>query len=265
MSLTLVCISRLSMSLTTNSLCLLCASKSRPSIDTYRVTTLSNHKRFYYQSVLAESFHEFDQTSSINAQWNSFKSSIQKACKSLPPAPRSSDPDWITNEVCNLSRKEKEAWIRLKNAHAQDITRLKTEYNHLKKLAKAAAEKACNAWWSERASEAERWALVAEQQGRGGSLIRDLRLLGKKFFKPASSNLVAKDGRILQSDGDKLNRWAEHFQEVVNCQIDIDVICNKDLPIITPQPQLPSSDTTLSDHDLSSPSLKRKSSLQYPN
>ena len=169
------------MSLTTNSLCLLCASKSRPSIDTQGHHAI-NHERLStshqagYQSVLAESFHQFDQTSSINAQWNSFKSSIQKACKSLPPAPRSSDPDWITNEVHNLSRKKKEAWIRLKNACPQDITRLKTEYDHLKKLTKAAAEKARNAWWSERASEAERRALVAEQQGRGGSLIRDLRL-----------------------------------------------------------------------------------------
>ena len=74
--------------------------------------------------------------------------------------------------------------------------------------------------------------------------------MGKKLSKPASSNLVAKDGRVLQSNGDKLNRWAEHFQEVVNCQINIDVIPIEDLPIVTPHS---SSDTTLSDHDLSSP------------
>ena len=59
----------------------------------------------------------------------------------------------------------------------------------------------------------------AEQQGRAGSLIGDLRLL-KKFSKPASSALVAKDGITLQSDGDRLNRWAEHFEEVMNCQVD---------------------------------------------
>ena len=138
----------------------------------------------------------------------------------------------------------------MKNAPPQDITRLKAEYDHLRKLTKVAAEKARNAWWSERAAEAEHRTLVAEQQGRGGSLIRDLHLLGKKFSKPASSNLVAKDGRVLRSDGDKLNRWAENFQEVVNCQINIDVIPIEDLPIVTPHS---SSDTTLSDHDLSSP------------
>ena len=226
------------------------AKRRHTGTSRYQTTNISTSHQAGYQSVLAESFDKFDQSSSINAKWDSFKSSIQKACKSLPPAPRSSEPDWITNEVRNLSRKKKEAWVRLKNAPPQDITRLKAEYDHLRKLTKVAAEKARNAWWSERATEAERRALVAEQQGRGGSLIRDLRLLGKKFSKPASSNLVAKDGRVLQSDGDKLNRWAEHFQEVVNCQINIDVIPIEDLPIVTPHS---SSDTTLSDHDLSSP------------
>ena len=47
-------------------------------------------------------------------------------------------------------------------------------------------------------------------------MIRDLQLLKKKFSKPASSPLVAKDGIIPQSDGDKLNCWAEYFKEVMN-------------------------------------------------
>ena len=226
------------------------AKRRHTGTSRYQTTNISTSYQAGYQSILAESFDKCDQTSSVNAQWDSFKSSIQKACKSLPPAPTSSDPDWITNEVRDLSRKKKEAWVRLKNPPPQDTTRLKTEYDHLRKLTKVAAEKARNAWWSDRAAAAECRALVAEQQGRGGSLIRDLRLLGKKFSKPASSNLVAKDGRVLQSDGDKLNRWAEHFQEVVNCQIDTDVIPFEDLPIVTPHP---SSDTTLSDNDLSSP------------
>ena len=74
--------------------------------------------------------------------------------------------------------------------------------------------------------------------------------MGKTFSKPASSNLFAKDTRILQNNGDKLNRWAELFQEVVNCQTDIDVTHIEDLPIITLHS---SSDSTLSNHDLSSP------------
>ena len=143
----------------------------------------------------------------------------------------------------------------MKNAPPQDITRLKAEYDHLRKLTKVAAEKARNAWWSERATEAERRALVAEQQGRGGSLIRDLHLFGKKFSKPASSSLVAKDGSVLQSDGDKLNCWAEHFQEVVTL---MSFPLNTS-PLSPHTPHLTQPTLTMT---CPPPSLKR-SSLQY--
>ena len=62
---------------------------------------------------------------------------------------------------------------------------------------------------------------------------------------------MAKDGTILQTDGDKLNRWAEHFQEVANCEVSIDIPLDN-LPVIPPSP--PSSVTPLSaDDDLDAP------------
>ena len=249
MSSSFVCTGRLFTSPTMNLSCLLCTSKSRPSIDTQRhhatkpptsplLTRLATS-----QLVLAEAYDKFDQTSAMNAHWDSFKSSIQKACESRPPAPRISDSDWITDEVRNLSRKKKEAWVHLRNAPPQDISRLKTEYNQLKKLTKVSAEKARNSWWSENAAEAECQALAVEQQGKGGSLKGTL-FLQQKFSKPASSTLVAKEGKTLQSNRDKLNRWAEHFtQEVMNSQVDIDVIPIEDLPVNTPHST--SSDTSL--------------------
>ena len=217
----------------------------------YQTTNVPLSCKASYRSILSEAFIQSDQTSSVNSLWDTFKSSIHKACESLPPSPRTNDPDWITDEVHNLSKKKQEAWIRLKNAPLQDTTHLQSEYNHLKKLTKVAAEKAQNSWWSERAAEAEHWATVAEQQGRGCSLIKDLRLLQKKFSKPASSTLVAKDGTSVQSDRDKLNRWAEHFEEVVNCQVNVDIVPIDVLPIVS-SPSI-TSDTSLSDDDLSAP------------
>ena len=72
------------------------AKRRHTGTSRYQTTNISTSYQAGYQSILAESFDKCDQTSSINAQWNSFKSSIQKACKSLPPAPTSSYPDWIT-------------------------------------------------------------------------------------------------------------------------------------------------------------------------
>ena len=55
----------------------------------------------------------------------------------------------------------------------------------------------------------------------------------------------------MQSDRDKLKRWAEHFEEVVNCQVNIDVIPIDVLPIVS-SPSI-TSDTSLSDDDMSAP------------
>ena len=68
---------------------------------------------------------------------------------------------------------------------------------------------------------------------------------------PVSSALIAKDGITLQSDGDKLNRWAEHFEEVMNCQVDVDVMPCEDLPVVSLL--FVSSDTSMSDEDISAP------------
>ena len=137
----------------------------------------------------------------------------------------------------------------MKNAPLQDNS-CQSEYNRLKKLTTVAAEKARNSWWSARAAEAERRAQIAEQQGQGGSLIKDLLLLQKKFFKPAASTLVAEDGTILQSNTDKLNHWVKHFEEVVSCQVNTAVVPIGDLPVVS---SLSNMSSSLSDTDLSAP------------
>ena len=122
--------------------------------------------------------------------------------------------DWVTDEVRNLSCKKKDAWIHLCNSRTPSTV---DEYNHLCKMTKLAVDKARNAWWSARAEEAERRAAVAECLGRGGSLIRELRLLGKSVAKASSSTLHALDGTVLTSNDSKLHHWAEHFASVANC------------------------------------------------
>ena len=82
-------------------------------------------------------------------------------------------------------------------------------------------------------------------------MIRDISLLKKKFSKPASSALVAKDGISLQSDGDILYCWAEHFEEVMNYQVDINVVPREDLPMVSLS--FVSSDILMIDEDMSAP------------
>ena len=155
----------------------------------------------------------------------------------------------------NLSKKKKLEWLRLRDLTNKDNDQYKTalvEYRRFRRLTKVAAEKARNAWWSARAAEAEKKAWVAQQQGRGGSLIKDLRLLKRQASKPSASYLLAKDKTIISSDTDKLQRWVEHFAEVSNSwssdsQVDIDVL--PDIVAATPSYR----DNFADDDDLSQP------------
>ena len=86
----------------------------------YRTTNLPSSFKASYQDALQNTTLILDQDDA-NVPWNSFKQSIQKACEVLPAAPKSSDPDWITDEVCNLPRTKQKAWIALKNATSDDF------------------------------------------------------------------------------------------------------------------------------------------------
>ena len=80
----------------------------------------------------------------------------------MPEMPQNHEPEWVTDELCNLTRKKRNAWLRLcDNQPPSD--ELKQQYQRLKKLMRLAAEKARNALWSARALEAEKQATISEQ------------------------------------------------------------------------------------------------------
>ena len=179
-----------------------------------------------FRTSLADAYDNYHVTSSsrsphsVEKKWSSFKTALQEASNNLPQLPKKKEADWITDEVRNLSNKKKEAWLLLRDTASSGDHRYPNataEYHRLRRLTKVAAEKARNAWWSARATEAEQRARMSQQLGHGGSLIRELRLLRSQISKPSSTSLLAKDKSVLSSDSDKLQRWAEHFTEVSNC------------------------------------------------
>ena len=117
--------------------------------------------------------------------WSSFKVALQDASGQLLFLPWQKEADWITVEVKNLSRRRKEAWLRLQDTSSDDDGRSidLDEFRRFRRLTKAR-----NAWWSAKAVGAENKAKLSQQLGCSGSLIKDLRLLKNQAFKPSSSS-----------------------------------------------------------------------------
>ena len=141
--------------------------------------------------------------------------------------------------------RKKEAWVCLCNNRTPHNIEL---YKRLCKLTRVAADKARNSWWSARAEEAERRALIAESLGRGGSLVRDLRLAGRSASKASASTLHAADGTVLTSDESKLRRWAEHFTSVTQCSSQVSEVVLEALPSV----QAPSQISPIDNEELCS-------------
>ena len=71
-------------------------------------------------------------------------------------------------------------------------------------------------WWEAKAVEAEQRHELAVRLGRGGSLLKDLRLLQRSQKLKGDITLCAQDGTQLSGTPARLERWREHFEQVSN-------------------------------------------------
>ena len=152
--------------------------------------------------------HEDD---TVEAPWQSLKDALVETEHGLPDLPLVPVQDWVSKELTNLLRKKSEAWMCLHNAKANNpnLSKLQRQYNIMRSRTNRAAEKTRNHWWSTKVAEAEECMRVAEQNGHGGSLIRELHLLRNRVSKPGVPSLLAKNGvdRLI-SMSHKLDRMA---------------------------------------------------------
>ena len=92
----------------------------------------------------------------------------------------------------------------------------------LKSLTWKAAEMARNAWWENKAEEAEKKYEMSVKSGRGGSLLKDLRILQRSQTSKTNLILRAANGSDkMVSVEDKLERWRQHFEQVTNVPTEI--------------------------------------------
>ena len=207
-------------------------SQREPRYQTDR-RLLEEHQVQEFARVLEEGL-ECCTASSIEQSWSEFKDTINEAQKTLPLVPEKEEKDWVTEKVREVSRMKQEAWMRWVKKPGDVL--LKAQYQQLKAQSRKAADEAREAWWEAKAEEADRLHEAAVRHGRGGSLLKDLRLLQRGQKLRASTALLTADGRAkLTSTADKLERWREHFDEVCNVSTEVMESVLDTIPEVLPQ------------------------------
>ena len=90
---------------------------------------------------LPDAFSHISNEAFIEYSWNAFKSAINAPCTVLPEVLSSLDPDWVTDEVRNLSQKKSNAWLSYCNANRRgyEVKSHREEYKLFCKLTKETA------------------------------------------------------------------------------------------------------------------------------
>ena len=171
-----------------------------------------------FRKVLGGEF-EAEPKGDVEDDWCTFTGSLKKAQCCLPVAPEKEEGDWVTDEVREVSRKKQEAWMRCLKSPGNDS--LKQEYQKWRVQSRKCADKAREEWWEAKAEEAEKLHEAAVRLGRGGSLLKDLKLLCSRQKLKASTPLLSQDGTQLNSTVDKIERWREHFAQVSNVSVEL--------------------------------------------
>uniref|UniRef100_A0A0A9WMT6 Reverse transcriptase domain-containing protein n=2 Tax=Lygus hesperus TaxID=30085 RepID=A0A0A9WMT6_LYGHE len=184
---------------------------NRPKWDVGKLKDENVRKSF--QLTVAEQIerreHDIDfKPVEVESRWKAIKESVVQAAKEVVGEKRGDRNDWFDEDCFHaLSLKN--------NARAKKIqreTRGNTQaYNDLRRKANTVLRRKQRANTNKKLEETEK--LAVENESR--NLYRNVRWF-QKGFQPRADGCKDKDGRIIEDEGEVMERWSEHFRELLN-------------------------------------------------
>ena len=129
------------------------------------------------------------------------------------------EKEWITKEFKEIIEKKSNLYLKILNLKQRGESiplSLKNNYNLVKKKAKNSYRKALNAWWEEKAKEADLQAKQNIKNGRGGSILKFLKITKQSKIKYVHEILDADNKTKLIESSSKIKRWKSYFETNAN-------------------------------------------------
>ena len=149
--------------------------------------------------------------------WKNFKSSLRKTTEQfLPKSKKLFEKKWVTDEVKNLTKKKSLLHFQITQLlqKGESISsKLKNQYTTVKKETKNECRRALNKWWEEKTKKAEDTSEINMKLGRGGSLLKTLKLIGKSRHNQ-HQYLLSSDGSTKIVTTTSSNNFLKNIEEV---------------------------------------------------
>ena len=168
--------------------------------------------------------------SNVNEIWDGFKSTIKTTITQLlPKKATKAEKSWVTENLKTLTKKSDthSQILQLRQRVDSIPIKLRNQYNLLKKETKKECRRALNKWWDEKTKEAEKLAEINMKLGRGGSLLKSLKSIGRSRHIQYQSLLNSDGATKILTPTQKLERWHQYFLKLINVDTKINKVLKK--------------------------------------
>ncbi|KAE9547788.1 hypothetical protein FO519_008999, partial [Halicephalobus sp. NKZ332] len=173
--------------------------------------TMSNQKRDWsklkipvlkrqFEISLANRFKVLSESNDVNEATQHFAEIVTECAKEICPIQRRKTQIWISEETLELVDKRRKA--KLTNPE---------EYKRYNKQVRYHLKKERADYWEDVAKELE----VAAHKREHQNLYSTVRRLGGRI-RPVNDNIKKEDGTFVRSDEERLSRWKDYFQGLLN-------------------------------------------------
>lgn len=159
-------------------------------------------------------------------EWRELKSTIAAAARSHLSSTKRQNRDWITENTLALAERSRLA--RVTGA---------ANFHELRRLTTRAIQADRNAYWCDFAEETERAAAVGDT-----CKLYQLEKKASRKSTGVSETICAENGSVITSREERLQRWREHFEDLLNHPppvlapvlpaTDEEYDCSSDLPTV---------------------------------
>jgi len=153
-----------------------------------------------------------DPETDVEMQWEHSKKIWHDTCEEILGKKKIQHKEWISTDTIRKveARKEKKSTLNMSRTRTAKA-RAQADYTTADREVKRSIKKDKRDYIEDLASQAESAAI----QGNSKDLYMTTKKLAGKF-KQTEKPVKAKDGKSLTTTEDQLNRWAEHFSELLN-------------------------------------------------
>ena len=186
-------------------------NKVKPRLDLGRLQDEETKKR-YCEAVRKKLGETRNESEDIEEVWEQQKNAYVKAAEEVIGYKKGKNKPWISSNTWKLIDERKNIKTKMDSTHSERIkSRMKGDYREKDKEVKRSVREDKRRWMAEKAERAQ----SAAENGRQKELYSIVRQLTGQNTRPAAA-VKSKNGELLKNKKDRLMRWKEHFQEVLN-------------------------------------------------